>query len=409
MSQDSSRLIGTSLFYILREVSVLTHTSKIAAITLLILLARSHTGAQWIGEPEVESHIRRGIDFVYDLSFDSARIEFRQVVKLKPDHPAGPFFLATVEWWNILIDIDNTSRDGRFQSLLDNVIDLCDQRLENDEHDVAALFFKGGALGFQGRLHGNREDWIKAADAARQAMPIVQKAYKLSPENYDILLGIGIYNYYADVVPEKFPMVKPLMIFFPKGDKQKGINQLRTASEKAAYANIEATYFLLQLMQNFEGQHGKALELALKLSNRFPHNPMFQRYVGRCYASLSQWDNMQKTFLDVHRRVDEHRLGYTVSVDREAEYYISLFEFNRGNYDSALTHLYRCDKLSRGVDKEEQSGFWVLTLLRIGMIYDLQSKRAAAIEQYNKVLDMSDYGDAHNQAKRYLKTPYAKS
>jgi tetratricopeptide (TPR) repeat protein len=383
--------------------------SRLAIAAALLWLAPSHGSAQWIGDSDLESHIRRGIEFVYNLSFDSARLEFKQVVRSYPDHPAGHFFLATVEWWNILIDIDNTSNDEKFLSLLDNVIVLCDQRLDKDEHDVAAMFFKGGALGFQGRLYGNREDWVKAANAGRQALSIVQQAHKLAPENNDILLGIGIYNYYAEVVPEKYPFVKPLMVFFPKGDKQKGINQLRTASEKAGYADIEATYFLLQLFQNFEGRFPEALSLALRLNKRFPRNPMFHRYVGRCYASMGQWDDMQKTFLEITGRVREHRLGYTSAVEREATYYAGLYEFNRGKYDDALTHFYRCDELSRTLDKEQRSGFWVLALLRMGMIYDIQGKRSAAIEQYNKVMEMPDYGDAHDQARRYLKTAYARS
>jgi len=383
---------------------------RIANIVCAFTFVVYSTGdAQWIGEADIEARLHKGIDYVYNLSFDSARAEFKQVIKLKSDHPAGHFFLATVEWWNILIDIENTSHDERFLALLDKVIDLCDKRLDNDEHDVAALFFKGGALGFQGRLHGNREDWVQAANAGRQALPIVQDAYKLAPENYDILFGIGIYNYYAEVVPEKYPFVKPFMMFFPKGDKKKGIKQLRTASEKAMYANIEASYFLMQLLQNFEGQYTEALSLALKLNTRYPLNPMFHKYVGRCYAATSQWNNAEKTFTDILQRVNNRQLGYTALVEREAHYYLGLNDFNGNRHATALQHFFRCDELSRLLDKEEQTGFMALTNLRIGMIYDLQSKRQYAIEQYNKVLKMNDYQNAHEQAKRYLKAPYGKS
>lgn len=379
------------------------------SVITLVLTASAMCEAQWIGEPEIESHLRKGIEYIYNLSFDSARAEFRDVIKVKPDHPAGYFFLATVEWWNILIDLNNTSRDEHFYSMLDNVVDVCDKRLDKDEDDIAALFFKGGALGFQGRLHGNREDWVKAANAGRQALPIVQDAYKLAPENYDILLGIGIYNYYADVVPEKYPFVKPLMIFFPKGDKKKGIEQVRKASERATYANVEATYFLLQLLQNYEGRYAEALALALRLHERFPRNPVFHKYVGRCYTATNQWPDAEKTFTEILGLVRERRLGYADLLEREAHYYLGLNDFNQGRYDAALQHLYRCDDLSRILEKDEQTGFMVLTNLRMGMIYDIQSRRQLAVEQYHKVLKMDDFQNAHAQAAKYLKNPFVKS
>ena len=39
-------------------------------------------------------------------------------------------------------------------------------------------------------------------------------------------------------------------------------------------------------------------------------------------------------------------------------------------------------------------------------IYDMQGKRNDAIKQYNKILKMDNYSASHEEAKRYLKTPY---
>ena len=383
-------------------------TKRFQIVILTLVSLGSPCSSQWLGSPSSETHTHRGIEYVYNLSFDSARAEFQQIVKEQPEHPAGYFFLAMVDWWKIVCDIDNTANDDRFLSELDRVTDLCDARLDKDENDVAALFFKGGALGFRGRLHGNREDWVKAANDGRTALPIIRKAYKLAPDNNDVLLGIGIYNYYAEVVPEQYPFVKPLMIFFPRGDKNKGIQQLRQASEKAAYANVEATYFLTQLLHNYEKQYSEALQLALRLHQRFPDNVLFHKYVGRGYAAIGNWQLMRSTFSDIAQRVVEKKTGYNAAAEREAQYFLGLCDMNDVNYDAALAHLYRADELSRSVDRGEQSGFMVMTNLKIGLIYDMQKKRDLAVSQYNKVLKMSDYQDAHKQAEQYLKQPYGK-
>ncbi len=376
---------------------------------LCLLLLPLPTGAQWIGDAEAEGHISRGIRYVYDLSFDSARGEFQKVARGQPEHPAGHFFLSMVDWWKILTDIDNRSLDDRFLAQLDRVIDLCDKRLDRDGSDVAALFFKGGALGFQGRLHGLREDWIKAANAGREALPVVRKAYELAPGNDDILLGVGIYNYYAAVVPDLYPFVKPLMLFFPRGDRSKGLEQLRAASEKARYAGTEATYFLMLALQNIEKRYGDALTLALKLHSEYPHNAVFHRYVGRCNAALGNWEEMRAVFTEVISKSGEKQPGYDLGSEREANYYLGLSEMQSTRYEKALAYFYRADELSRSLDVKELSGFMTLTNLRIGMIYDIQGKRELAISQYNKVLKMKDFLDAHKQAEQYLSAPYRKS
>jgi tetratricopeptide (TPR) repeat protein len=364
--------------------------------------------AQWLNDSVSEVHVRRGIDFVYNFDFDSARAHFKEVVRLQPKHPAGHFFLAMVEWWNILIDIDNESSDERFYRMLDKVISICDERLDENEDDVVALFFKGGSLGFQGRLRANREDWLKAANDGREALPIVQQAYKLEPYNYDVLLGIGIYNYYAAVIPEMYPVVKPLMIFFPSGDKEKGIAQLRQASMKAQYANIEAKYFLMNLLYNNEKLYAEALPLALELRNQYPNNTLFHRYAGRCYASLSMWQEMYDAWNDVLQSCQKGQRGYNSLAEREAQYFIGLYQMNQGSYSEALKHFYRCDELSRTLDRDRQSGFMVMANLKIGMIYDKQMKRQYALQQYDKVLRWKEYQDSHKQAEQYKKTPFGR-
>ena len=164
-------------------------SGRSAADSLLVLLLAiplsPDVRGQWLGDSASEALTAAGIDHIYNLQFDSAQAEFRGVIGAHPDHPAGYFFLAAIEWWRIMADIENTAYDRKFLDMLDRVVELCDKRLDVDERDVAALFFKGGALGFQGRLHGNREDWIKAANS--RARPDRTGNVPLAPENDDVL------------------------------------------------------------------------------------------------------------------------------------------------------------------------------------------------------------------------------
>ncbi|MCU0452608.1 MAG: tetratricopeptide repeat protein [Bacteroidetes bacterium] len=375
-------------------------------LLLIIGLAASPVTAQWPQDADLDRRIQRSVNLIYDLKFEEAELELAEVVRQRPDHPAGHFFVAMVQWWRILSNFSSTSQDEKFYDLLDRVIEICDRRLAKDDKDVTALFFKGGAVGFRGRLRANRGKWVGAANDGVVALPLVRKAYALDPKNADVLLGIGIYHYYAEVIPDRYPIVKPLMVFFPSGDRALGLKQLEEASQRAVYARTEAKYFLMQNMYMFEKDFGRALTLAQELHEEYPKNPLFHRYLGRCYVANGRLAAANEIFAEVDRRYVTGQRGYDAYDGREAAYYLGRRDFIAGSYDTALKHFYRCDEMSRTLDREGPSGFMVMANLQIGMIYDLQGKRTYATRQYQKVLGMKDYEGAHSSVRNYLKKPY---
>ena len=372
----------------------------------LLLFVYSNTQSQWLDDPILEQRLLRSIDKLYNYEFDGADSDFTEVIRSRPDHPVGYFFRAMVQWERIISNFDDESQDDKLYQMLDVVIEMCEKRLDEHPNDVAAMFFNGGAVGFRGRLRANRGKWLGAANDGMVALPLVRKAYELEPNNYDVLLGIGIYNYYASVVPERYPFVKPAMLFFPSGDRKKGLEQLRQASQKAKYAKVEAMYFLMQNYFVYEKDYANALELARKLHAKYPNNSMFHRYVGRCLVSTGYLGEAKDIFVDIEKRCSKKQLGYDTYDAREAYYYLGKFDFMAGRFDAALNNLYRNDELSRKIDKDEPSGFMSLGNLLIGMIYDIQGKRQDAMQQYKKVLAMKEYEDSHTESKKYLEKPY---
>ncbi len=358
---------------------------------------------------DFEKRIKKGIDYIYNIQFDSAEATFKKIMLDYPESPAGRFFLAMIDWWKIAIDPDNESLDEIFFEKLEDVIYHCDQILKQDEKNIEAIFFKGGAIGFRGRLRALRDSWIKAADDGREALPLLQLAWSIDSTNYDILFGMGIYNYFAEVIPEQYPYIKPLMIFFPKGNKQLGIQQLKIASEKAKYAATESKYFLLTLYYQFEEDIYQARIYAQQLHQLYPMNPIFHRYLGRTYVRYGDYETASKIFSEIYERSKNNLPGYNKNAMREAAYYIGMnFRFKK-MYDSSAYYFSKCLEISKEIDtKGNESGFQTSAALNLGIVYDLMDKREEAVKFYNYVLSIKDWGDSHSSAKKYLATPYGK-
>lgn len=381
---------------------------KIRFILFLLLVVANNIFAQNYDWVRHDSLVKAGINQIYGIEFDKAEKTFDIVTKEYTTHPSGKFFRAMTTWWRILLEIDNESLDDNFFSQLEEVIDLCDDILDKNEKSVDAMFFKGGALGFRGQLRAIRESWFKAALDGKEGLGLVFKSYELNPKNVDVQLGFGIYHYYADVIPARYPAVKPFMILFPKGDKAKGIKELENVAWNGRYTRIESRNFLLKLNFQFEERMDEARKWGKILLNDFPNNPYFQKYYGLTYIKDNNYPEAAKTFRDIYNKAKIGMPGYNTRFEREATYYLGMDFKIREKVDSAAFYFERSEKLSRELDKEKESGFLINSVFYLGMLYDQMGKRDKAITYYKETLQLKDRNDSHKYAEQYIKTPFKK-
>ncbi len=265
-----------------------------------------------------DSLVTAGINQIYNIKFEDAESTFKIIQREYPTHPSSKFFSAMITWWKIMLDMDYEGYDDELIDQLDETIDYCEDLLEENPNNVDALFFQGGALGFRGRLYSIRQSWLNAALDGKDALPLVFKAHELEPGNKDVQLGFGIYNYYAEVIPQKYPFVKPFMMFFPGGDKTKGLEQLKDAAENGKFAKTEALHFLMTLYYQIEEDFTEALHYARILKDKYPDNPTFLKYYGRIYVKKNDYDSASKIFAQIFEKCNKRMPGYTDKIKKRS-------------------------------------------------------------------------------------------
>jgi tetratricopeptide (TPR) repeat protein len=379
-------------------------------ISILVCITSISASAQWtIMRSDADILVKKGAQQIYNLQFDSASANFSKVREMYPDHPAGYFLDAMVEWWRITTTSSRSKKlDDVFLDKINKTIEVCDKLIDKNRFDVPALFFKGGAVGYRGRFYATREQYLKAADDGRIGFDLLMECQKLAPQNHDVMLGAGLYNYFAATLPEQYPILKAAMMFLPSGDKKLGILQLVTAGKRAQYAATEAKVVLLQVYYQFEKNPTEAIKIAQELFTSYPDNAYFQRYVGRCQVQLGFNAEYESTWRDALRKcIDKKNGSYDLLTAREGLYYIGVALLNRNQLDSALRYFYKCDEAGRHLD-EDVSGFTVKVNIKIGNVYDLQGKRELAISQYKKVLSWDERQNSHTEANAYIEKPFGK-
>jgi hypothetical protein len=97
-----------------------------------------------ISKPDYDSLVKAGINQIYNIKFTEAEKTFQLLQKEYPEHPAGKFFFAMIDWWRIILSEEDEEQDERFLEKIEETVKFCDGVLKKDPNNVDALFFKGG-------------------------------------------------------------------------------------------------------------------------------------------------------------------------------------------------------------------------------------------------------------------------
>jgi len=343
---------------------------------------------------------------IYSCNFDSADLKISHYISAYPKEPQGYFLSVLSDWWKINLDRKNVSLDEKLEEKVNKTIDLCDELLDKNSKDVDALIYKGASLGYKGLTKSLRENWLSAADDGRQALNLLDEALELAPKNKEALLGIGIYNYFAEYIPERYQFLKPLMIIFPKGDKLKGVAQIKDAADNSKIAMYEAKYIIAYFNLQYERNFVEAELYSKSMFEEFPANPVFEKMLYNCYSGFGKFTEALDGWTKVRNKNISKERGFEYeAVLREADYYISLSLLKLNRLEEMEQYIDECEYISNKIDKEDTS-FKVFAALMQGMRNDAVGNRGKAVDYYKKVLDMKEFAGSQNEANRFLKAPY---
>lgn len=350
-----------------------------------------------------------GVNDLYNFKFDRAESQFRWIQRNYPEHPLPYFLLGLIEWWKIAPNIEkNTEYDDRFLQLMDSAIYFAEILYDKDEDNAEAPFFLAGAYGFIGRLHSERSNWTRAAFAGKKALRYLDDSKQYTDLSPEILFGDGLYNYYSVWIPENYPVLKPIMLLFEKGDKQLGIEQLETVVKEAFYTKVEAQYFLMRIYSLEESKPLKALPISSYLYKTYPDNPYFHRYYARLLYSLGRYAELKKVAQDILDKIEAGKEGYEEISGRYASFYLAtIYRLQYRDEEMASQYYTKAITFSEAIEAFE-SGYYLHALSNMGKIAASDEEMDLAMQYYDKILEHasrkhSTYKEARSFKKEYKK------
>ncbi len=225
---------------------------------------------------------------------DGAIQVFHQIQQKAPESPIGYLFEADALWWKVYLTIGNlidpdvfdvtgdrsSPLEIGFATANDKAIAKAEALLKAHQDQARNCLYEGMAYALRARQAGLHDEDLATARAGKRMRALLLKAVQLDPHLTDAYLGLGIYNYFVDTLPTLVKMLK-FLILLPGGDRELGLNQIRTAATQGQLAKAEAQFYLAKdFSRSSEQQYAKSLELFQQLERQYPNNMLWKLLVG---------------------------------------------------------------------------------------------------------------------------------
>jgi hypothetical protein len=345
------------------------------------------------------------VDNMYNFKFETAEKQFKSLRRRYPKHPMPYFLIGLSQWWKMVpSNITDTRYDNYFLAYMDTTITLAENLYDKDNKNLEAAFFLSAANGFSARLHAERKNWRKAAITSNRALDYLQKSKKANGLSDEFLFGEALFNYYSIWIHENYPLLRPVLYFFPKGNKNLGLKQLQQVAFNGFYTGTEAKYWLMKIYANDAKNGASAMSLAQYLASTYPDNPYFQRFYARMAFTEGNFTVAEQLSTQILDKINRKVFGYEAISGRYASFYLAYIQqYRNRDYAKAKGYYQQCINFAEQIG-ELESGYYISSFVNLARISDKEKNVRQAKQYYETVMRLADSkSDAEKEAKAYLR------
>jgi len=405
--------------------------SSVIAVALLgAITTHGQQPTPWLTDSErvrFEKLRESGCEALYNLDNKTARADFSEIVRLFPQHPAGPQYLASALFFETLYksrrlqsslyssksfysgseDEVDANLANQFRTFTREAQRLAETRLQHYPKDTEALYFLGNVAALKASFEEavERRHYAALRDGY-EAVTKHRRVLELDPTYVDAQVTIGMYDYIIGSLPLPIKLVAG--VFGADGSRKRGIATIEKVAKSGKIARDQAMTLLVILYVR-EKRYGDAAEEARQLSTKYPRNYLYRIETADALVSQATIPNTANHALRDTEAVREALSIYeALSHDKDVAHSMDLIHFK---YGEALLKTGQKERavaqfLAAAKSEGANEGLATMAYLYAAQSLDASNKRSEALAKYRLVLSRPDVYDAHSQARKGLAQPY---
>src|SRR5438552_4851214 len=420
----------------MNRMRALTQVAILCLVAPCAVLAQS-TASPWLTEPErakFETLRIAGSEALFNLDYETARKNFKEMAQAFPNYPAGPQFLADTLWAETLYQTRRLQSslygsDDTFYSTSDDKVDphivdqfrtltrqarlLTEARLKLYPKDTEALYFMGAIEGLKAAFEEavERRHFAALKDGS-DAVDRHREVIKLDPTYHDAEITIGLYDFTVGSLPLPIKLIAGVAGF--RGSKKRGLATLERVSREGRWIRDEARTLLIVLYTR-EKRFAEAAAIAKELAIKYPRNYLCRLEAADALVSQAALERESNHTTNTTAAETEAFATFELLLKDKAvrDTASRAFDLIHFKYGEALMTSGQYERASKEfLASADAPGAWAglatMAHLYAAQSLDLAGKRNDALMQYRAVLARPDVYDAHDQAQTGLKEVYKK-
>jgi tetratricopeptide (TPR) repeat protein len=412
---------------------------KYVGVLVLLLAAAFGVAAQqpsspWLTDSErarFEELRRSGLDALYNIDYDKAQRDFKEIVQRYPNHPGGYQLLAARLWIKTLYESRRlqaslyssesfyTNGDDKvdpkivteFRNLTREAKRLAEAKLKQEPKNVEALDFLANTEGLKASFEEavERRHFAALRDG-NDAVDHHREVLKLDPKYIDAQITIGLYEYVVGSLPLPVKILAGATGY--RGSRKRGLTMLEQVAREGHWAQDDAKTVLV-LLYTREKRFADVLKLTRELSAKYPRNYLLRLETADALVSLAGVKRKEKDLAGAVQAENEafatfDELLRDRSMRDTAARALDLIHFKYGEVLLLAGYNDRAAKEFLAATKVERAEQGLITMAHLyaARSYDMAGRRDEALAQYKEVLARPNVYDAHEEAKRGLRQAY---
>lgn len=287
---------------------------------------------------------------------------------------------------------------ARIHSLVDQAVNLAEQRLKKNPNDLDALYARAWARGLDAVYAGLvARSYLSALHLALQSASDDRKVLSLSPNYVDAKMIVGVHQCVVGGLPLSFKILAGMVGI--RGSEKTGIADLRDAGNRGVITSVEARVGLSFFLRR-DAQYAAAIGVMKSLYSEYPRDFLFGLEVANLTKDIGHGPESIAEYRNLIEKTKTR--GYFPAPHPELAWF-GLGDALRGQNEFAdAVHAYQEAAATPGVSAELRAR----SLLNLGEVYDLMKQRAKAKTAYQQVLKVDSESPQADSARKYLKSPF---
>ncbi|NPA67811.1 MAG: tetratricopeptide repeat protein [Chlorobi bacterium] len=191
------------------------------------------------------------------------------------------------------------------------------EKIENPNNDAVSEIISAKSILL--KINVLKRNFLKVAQNTQSIIKYFEYAMKHESESDKLKLISGMYKYYVETAKEDHPVIYPVLIFYPSGNKAEGLKLLKecTHSEDKTTA-ARSTIMLAMIYYRDEKNINTSKYYFNKILSKYPDNMVWQT---EYYKALKKYDMKEEA--EKQKKLIENKLSTDNFLDDEQKKYFS--------------------------------------------------------------------------------------